>query len=118
LKLFILLFSNIICRRGNASGRWRHPRVQTDAWTKTVFFASAARRKQTHVDTDLRRPVGDALNLNLGCECVTADTAADAVGTARVRVMFRGPTYQCPVPASPSPHKVLAGGVDVSFALR
>jgi hypothetical protein len=47
----------------NASPRWSRPQTQTDARTKTVIFASAARRKRTLADIKMRRAAGDALRL-------------------------------------------------------
>jgi hypothetical protein len=46
-------------KKVNASPRWSRP--QTDARTKTVIFASAARRKRTLADIKIRGAAGDAL---------------------------------------------------------
>jgi hypothetical protein len=46
----------------NASGRWSHPQVQMDARTKTVYLASAARRKRIFRTSEIRHATGDALS--------------------------------------------------------
>jgi hypothetical protein len=52
-NLYLLKHPNS-CRWGNTSDRWRHPQVQTDAWTKTVFFARCV--TETDARGQYRRP--------------------------------------------------------------
>jgi hypothetical protein len=59
---FVVSKLHISCKRGNASRRWSHPKVQTDARTKTVSLASAARRKRTFRTSEMRRAARDALS--------------------------------------------------------